>query len=235
MSVKSLTKSSFARRGISFRTALKMLLGVPVWVAFSYALAQVIVVTIFKVASFFGITLIDLAQAAIMNALIAAVVYILTIGIVIGVPYAAQKWRTTRIELGLTRLPSWTDIGLTIPAAILYVILSGVLLKLLSLVVGGIDVQQAQDVGFSNISTQAQYGIAFVTLVVMAPLVEETLFRGYLYGKLRKYSPVWISILVTSGLFGLAHGQWNVGIDTFALSLVLCSLREVTGSIWAGV
>jgi membrane protease YdiL (CAAX protease family) len=29
--------------------------------------------------------------------------------------------------------------------------------------------------------------------------------------------------------------QWNVAADTFALSLVLCTLRQITGNIWAGV
>ncbi|RYZ49901.1 MAG: CPBP family intramembrane metalloprotease, partial [Sphingobacteriales bacterium] len=41
--------------------------------------------------------------------------------------------------------------------------------------------------------------------------------------------------IVTSIVFGAIHGQWNVAVDVFALSLILCSLREITGSIWAGV
>jgi membrane protease YdiL (CAAX protease family) len=42
-------------------------------------------------------------------------------------------------------------------------------------------------------------------------------------------------MVATSVLFGLIHGQWNVGVDVFVLSMVACSLREVTGSIWAGI
>jgi membrane protease YdiL (CAAX protease family) len=38
-----------------------------------------------------------------------------------------------------------------------------------------------------------------------------------------------------SALFGLAHMQWNVAIDVFVLSMVACYLRELTGSIWAGI
>ena len=87
-----------------------------------------------------------------------------------------------------------------------------------------------------------QYVLAFMTMVVLAPLAEEMLFRGYLYGKLRKAAPIWVSILVASLAFGLAHLwvggtalQWAVTIDTFVLSLMLCALREYTGAIWAGV
>ena len=83
----------------------------------------------------------------------------------------------------------------------------------------------------------------FLTLVVLAPLAEEVLFRGYLFGKIRKLAPFWISAIMASLTFGLAHLwagpgtalQWLVAIDTFVLSLVLCLLREHTGAIWAGV
>ncbi|MCZ6901364.1 MAG: CPBP family intramembrane metalloprotease, partial [Rickettsia endosymbiont of Ixodes persulcatus] len=85
-----------------------------------------------------------------------------------------------------------------------------------------------------------QYIVAFVMLVVLAPVGEELLFRGYLYGKLRKSAPIWLAVLATSLTFGLAHLwtggegplQWAVAVDTFVLSLVMCSVREYTGAIW---
>lgn len=43
------------------------------------------------------------------------------------------------------------------------------------------------------------------------------------------------SSLVVSMVFGILHGQWNVGVNVFALSLVMCLLREYTGSVWAGI
>ncbi len=59
--------------------------------------------------------------------------------------------------------------------------------------------------------------------------------RGYLFGKLRRESGFWLSAVITSAVFGFVHLQWNVGVDVFALSLVLCFLREKTGAIWAGM
>jgi membrane protease YdiL (CAAX protease family) len=94
---------------------------------------------------------------------------------------------------------------------------------------------QAQETGFQRLTQYYEYALAFVTLIIVAPLAEEILFRGFLYGKLRKRMPLWVAMLITSALFGLIHGQWNVGLDVFALSIVLCSLREITGSIWAGI
>ena len=85
--------------------------------------------------------------------------------------------------------------------------------------------------------------LAFLTLVVVAPIAEEIVFRGWLYGKMRekiaseysnKVSMV-VSILLVSLLFGAVHGQWNVGVNVFAMSVVLCGLREITGTIYAGI
>jgi membrane protease YdiL (CAAX protease family) len=83
--------------------------------------------------------------------------------------------------------------------------------------------------------------LAFFTLVVLAPVAEETLFRGYLFGKLKHSVPVWAAALITSVLFGLVHvafsaqPDWPLALDTFVLSLMLCTLRQVSGSLWASM
>ncbi|HET8884113.1 MAG TPA: CPBP family intramembrane glutamic endopeptidase, partial [Candidatus Saccharimonadales bacterium] len=107
----------------------------------------------------------------------------------------------------------------------------------------GFNAAEPQEVGFDNLNRQYEYLLAFATLVIIAPIAEEVLFRGYLYGKLRKSVPIWAAMIAVSLLFGALHMQWNdgflaglnVGIDVFVLSIVMCSLREVTGSIWAGI
>ena len=72
-------------------------------------------------------------------------------------------------------------------------------------------------------------------VAVIAPIMEEIIFRGFLYGKLRVRIPKWVAIFVTSLVFGLVHLQWNVGISVFAMSIVTCTLREITGTIYAGM
>ena len=44
-----------------------------------------------------------------------------------------------------------------------------------------------------------------------------------------------ISILLVSLLFGIVHLQWNVGVNVFAMSIVMCLMREITGTIHAGI
>ena len=77
--------------------------------------------------------------------------------------------------------------------------------------------------------------MAFISLVVVAPVAEELIFRGWLYGKLRAKIPAIPAMLVVSILFGIVHGQWNVGVTVFVMSIAMCTLREITGTIWGGI
>jgi membrane protease YdiL (CAAX protease family) len=205
----------------------------PLWIFVAFSVAQLIVFGVILALNRLGIYT-PSEEDAVFSTVYAAVVYAFTLLLTIGVPYLLKR-RTTRVDVGLTRLPSWMDIILTPAGAVIYLVVSGTFSAIAMGLFPGLDLNQAQDVGFKTITMQYQYVLAFLTLIVVAPLAEEILFRGYLYGKLRKHVPLWLAVLVTSALFGAVHGQWNVAIDTFALSLVLCALRETTGSIWAGV
>ncbi len=100
--------------------------------------------------------------------------------------------------------------------------------------------EQEQNLGFSRDATGPVLSLIFVSLVILPPLVEEILFRGFLYTGLRQRANAAWSIAITSLIFGGAHlfgGDagtllWVAAADTFILSLVLCGLRERTGSLW---
>lgn len=205
-----------------------------VWVFAGFIGAQLLAEGLFYAFGKLGVSFAGIDQTVLMFAL-AACVYVLSLVVVIGVPWLVRRYRTSCGELGLTRLPSWSDILLAPAGFIVYLLATGVVMYLVMQFVPGFDAGQQQDIGFSNLVQRYELLLAFVALVVIAPIAEEMLFRGYLYGKLRREVPIWVAALVTSALFGALHGQWNVGIDVFVLSLVMCALREVTGSIWAGI
>lgn len=117
------------------------------------------------------------------------------------------------------------------PAFFLYFMISIGFTLLASKFIPGFNVEQAQETGFSKGNSPIELIAAFISLVLITPLFEEAIFRGVLFHGLRKKLPFWFAALITSVVFALAHGQWNVGIDTFALSLILCYLVEKSGSI----
>lgn len=161
--------------------------------------------------------------------------YVLAVILIIPVPRLInEKLKTNRDELGLNGLPTWTDIGL---APIGYIAATLLALGLISIFsyFPWFNAVENQDVGISLINTGWDRALAFVRLVVIAPIVEELVFRGWLYGKLRAKVAMPIAIFLVSLLFGIVHGQWNVGVNVFAMSIILCGLREVTGTIYAGI
>ena len=164
-----------------------------------------------------------------------ALVYILTAVLIIYVPKKIKKeWGTNLKKLGLNQSLTFTDIGLGFISFIATIIAAGIISSFLQ-ALNLIDVSQPQDTGFENLYNPMDRVIGFVALVIFAPIAEEIIFRGWLYGKLKKYCKTVIAIVLTSILFGFMHGQWNVGITVGIMSAIMCVERELTGSIYAGI
>jgi len=210
-----------------------LIVALPAWVLVSFALAQMVTLGVITGLNALQVPFGAMNQA-VLSTLISVVVYVLSIVITIGVPWWIKKYRTSREDIGLTSWPSWTDIFLAPAGFIIYFILSAVL-ALIAANITTINLDQVQETGFDTISQNYEYILAFLSLVIIAPIAEEVLFRGYLFGKLRKHAPLWIAILITSLLFAVVHGAWNVGIDVFALSIILCLLRVWSKSLWAPI
>lgn len=207
----------------------------PLFVVAAFFAAAMIINLLLWVCAVLGISFGRYGTGPVFETILATVVYLLAFCIVFGVPYLFKRSKSGRSVLGLTRLMNWADIGLAPLAFIAYAILSTIAVALAAFLVPGFSPDQVQDIGFKALTDRTGYILAFTTLVVIAPIAEETLFRGYLYGKLRGQVPIWAAMIVTSLVFGAVHGQWNVALDTFVLSMVMCTLREITGSIWAGI
>lgn len=176
----------------------------------------------------------------VWTAIYSALAYSVALLLIILVP--GRRAKSSRKELGLKDYPTWTDIGLAPVGYVVSILLAVVLVAIFS-VFPWFNANEAQDVGFNIYMSGGDRVIAFLTLVVVAPIAEEIIFRGWLYGKLRERLSgklpervgILISILIVSILFGLVHFQWNVGVNVFCLSVVLCSMREITGTIYAGI
>ncbi len=176
----------------------------------------------------------DAVSQPITIAVMSVISYVITLILVLFVPNKiVGKWN--REEIGLQGTPTWTDIGLSVVGFIVATLIGTLLAWIFSSLFPWFNVEEAQDLGFTPYMTSVERAFSFILLVIIAPIVEELVFRGWFYGEIRNELSAPLSILITSVLFGVAHLQWNVGVNVFALSLVLCSLREITGTIYSGI
>lgn len=161
----------------------------------------------------------------------------------LGVLWWFLKRRKASIRsLGFHRKPIPKDLALIVGGFVVYF----VLLIVATSLAGGVfnvDIEQDQDVGFKAVTTNLDMLMAFASLVLLPPVVEEVVFRGFLYGGLRRRLGIWSATFVASLMFAAPHllasedGSllWVAAVDTFVLSYVLCYLRERTGNLWASI
>jgi membrane protease YdiL (CAAX protease family) len=142
--------------------------------------------------------------------------------------------------------PFWRTIGwrkldtsrISPPAYYLGLVLSGLFLSII------VALGSALSPPKKNLPIQALFQDRYATLLFMllavplAPLVEETIFRGYIYPVIaRSFGKVW-GILATGALFGLLHaaqlwGGWSQIALLVFVGIVLTLARAVSRSVMA--
>lgn len=162
---------------------------------------------------------------------------------ILGGVYIALKHRKLGFrDIGFGRRPKWHDLGSALLAFVAFVFSLVVITAVVKGLWHAYDTNQIQDVGFKTVTSSSAKFIAFISLVLLPPIGEETLMRGYLFSGLRSKWNFVAAGLFTSLFFGAAHlltGEtgllWSAGVDTFVLSLFLVYLREKSGAIYAGM
>ena len=81
-------------------------------------------------------------------------------------------------------------------------------------------------------------GSLVAVATILVPITEETIFRAGLFRYFRTRVPRWMTILLTSALFGALHVSWSDNLSglpslapLFALAVVFCLAYERTGRI----
>jgi CAAX protease family protein len=70
---------------------------------------------------------------------------------------------------------------------------------------------------------------------VIAPVAEETFFRGFLFAGLRNNYPFWIAAGVSASIFAAGHMVPGAILPLYVLGFLFAWLRERTGSIWPSI
>ncbi len=63
--------------------------------------------------------------------------------------------------------------------------------------------------------------LLILTTVIMAPIVEEIVFRGLMFSRFGRVMPRWLAGLITSAIFGFVHGSIIAFFYTFALAMIM--------------
>jgi membrane protease YdiL (CAAX protease family) len=93
---------------------------------------------------------------------------------------------------------------------------------------------QAQTNEFTQLAPSLRW-VSFLALVLIPPITEEIVFRGFMFPAMAKRWGIWAAAIASSLLFGVAHLQLNVTIYTLILGLLLCMMYYRFGSIWPGI
>lgn len=83
----------------------------------------------------------------------------------------------------------------------------------------GIEVAPVQQQIREFAAEPAMVPFLLVSVVVAAPLAEELFFRGMLFQWLRARMPVWVAVVASSVVFGIAH--WEAGNPAGAVYMVV--------------
>lgn len=153
-----------------------------------------------------------------------------------------QIRRVSLKSIGLVR-PKVDDIWSAVKGYATYFVLFIVISIFAQVLIPGLDMDQEQQLAFDKAITGLPLLWVFLSLVIMPPLAEEIMMRGFLYTGLRSTLPKVTAAIITSIIFAAAHLQWGSGaallwvaaLDTFVLSLILVYLREKTGSLWSPI
>ena len=81
----------------------------------------------------------------------------------------------------------------------------------------------------------ALLGLMVIAAVIVAPICEEIVFRGYFYSASKKFAGPWAAGLCSALVFGAAHGDFAALLPLFVFGCVLAYIYEKTGSLWAPV
>ncbi len=150
--------------------------------------------------------------------------------------FAGRAGAVLPSQFGFVRTPLGRAVGMMAAAYVGYLILSQVWVQIAHTLLH-VSAKEMQDnlptsLGVSG-STAALVAVC-VLVTTIAPIAEETFFRGYFFGALRNWRGPWPAALLTAVVFGGIHYGSAPDVDLLPLAIfgfALCILRWQTGSL----
>lgn len=184
------------------------------------------------------------STAWLNDSLTVKIVYLFLVAtfIIVALRYFFQAYKVGFDSIGLRR-PKGSDLAYSLAAFPFYLVTLVVVAAIAKALFPELNLNQEQQLGFDGVYNGGQLILIGIALVVLAPITEEIIFRGLLYGSLKKAMPLLYAAVFTSVLFAIGHlpeggaegPLYIAAIDTFVLSMILVYLREKTGGLWASI
>lgn len=83
--------------------------------------------------------------------------------------------------------------------------------------------------------TSYPFWLAIIVNAILIPILEEVVFRGYIFSRLGKAMPAVVAAVISSVIFGLCHGGLVWAIWAGVVGLIICVVRVKSGSIIPGI
>jgi hypothetical protein len=152
-------------------------------------------------------------------------------GLILGIALLIGRGLPKRELFGLRRPVTsfWPTVGLTVATLVGIYVVSAALAPFLN---------AGEEQGLTpdrwDPSRAGAYAASFVAIAVIAPVVEELLYRGEGFSLLERYGR-WVAIVGTALAFGLGHGL-VAGLPILVVfGLGLAWLRDRTRSVYPGI
>jgi membrane protease YdiL (CAAX protease family) len=166
-----------------------------------------------------------------LNSLIAYVAAVVALALFIMRPHHAS-WATLgyrsvpvlRLAIPLLAYPVTVFVAADVEAAVVQFALHGHFVN-----------PQAQEIAGGVTRTAANTVGLLLLVAVLAPLVEETVFRGVLYQWLRKSLPVWAAAGISAAIFAAAHAIPTIFPWLFVTGLALALVFEYGGTLYCSM
>ena len=172
--------------------------------------------------------------AVLMNLGYFGFVGVMTYGII-----AWVRNRNVAELFGLRRLRLANIVILSLLGGIFSLLLCGWIVgdfasRYLESLFGDLDLQEPVKM-LRDSDSQLHLVLSIAMACIAAPLVEEFLFRGYIYGTVRHLThPVFAAVIV-GALFAVVHGNLPALLPLWVFSILLCLAYEFSRSLWVPV
>ena len=148
-------------------------------------------------------------------------------------------WRTTLVEFFGLRWLRWKSIFWIMPAFVFAMMIVGAILVAFgwqTWLQDSLGAKPQEAVTLVKEASDLGLLVAMaVSAIIIAPIAEELIFRGYLYPVVKRFTDRWFASIFSGVLFGVIH--FNVmALPMLALmGIILAVIYERSGSLWVPI